>query len=227
MNWSYFDNIYCISTKDSYLRRNYFNHIAKKLNMKAKMKIVYRHPEGSNKGCALSHFSIIKDASENNYNRIIIFEDDIVEGTINTNILDKITNFLSTIEWDLFYFGAVPDCRKDNACIKKNKGFYRIRSLCTHAYAMNRSAIEKYKDITYFDIPIDYMYRDDIQLKSYAHFPTQFFQETGNKAPQFIINNYFRIVETYAYYIGLNINHPLYRLLICIAFCIIIKKRLK
>jgi GR25 family glycosyltransferase involved in LPS biosynthesis len=222
-NWSYFDKIYCISTKDSYLRRTYFNQIAKDLNMKVEMKIFDRHPEGSNKGCTLSHFSIIKDAFENNYNKIIIFEDDIVEAVINKYILDKITTFLSSIQWDLFYFGAVPDCRKDNICEEKNKGFYRIRSLCTHSYAMNRSAIEKYKDLSYFGIPIDYLYRDDIELKSYAHFPTQFFQETAFKVPQFIINNYFRIVETYAYYIGININHPLYRLLLSVLLCIIIK----
>ena len=225
-NWSYFDKIYCISTTKSYLKRSYFNHIAKELNMNVEMKIFERHPNGSNHGCALSHISIINDAFNNKYKRIIIFEDDIIEGVINEKLIEKITNFLQNVEWDLFYFGAVPDIRKDNMCVKKENNFYRIKSLCTHAYALNYTAIEKYHNINYFDIPIDYIFRDDIKLKSYAHFPTQFFQETGFNVPQFIVNNYFRVIETYAYYIGVNINHPIYRLLLSIILFIILYKKI-
>jgi len=213
-NWNYFDKIYCISTTNSYLRRSYFNYLAKKLNINFCMKIFEKHSTDSNYGCATSHLHIFKEAYLKNYKKILIFEDDVIENYINPTILNKIINFLDNIEWDLFYFGAVPDCRKDNFCTKISNNFYKIKSLCTHAYAINQQAIKKYYNLIYYDIPIDYIFRDDSELKSYAHFPTQFFQETNFKVPQFVINSYFKILEFYSYYIGINIRHPIYRIII-------------
>ena len=230
-NWEYFDKIYCISTPEASMRRLSCKSLFKKLNMNVDIQIFPRHPEGSNRGCFESHISILKDAYKKKYNRIIILEDDIIEGNVKPRIVDKIVHFLGKNKWDLFYFGAVPDCRKDNACIKhvKYNNFYRIKSLCTHAYAINRKAIEKFHDLNYIDIPIDYMYRDNNEIISYAYIPTQFFQETGFKVPQFVVNSYFRLVEMYSYNIGLSIYHPIYKLIffIIVSFFLIKIQKIK
>ena len=55
--------------------------------------------------CAISHLSIYKDAVQNNYNRILIIEDDVV---INRNI-HSIFESINTPEWeDIFYLGFIP-----------------------------------------------------------------------------------------------------------------------
>lgn len=215
LDWSYFDKIYCITTKESYNRRTSCRIVAKEYNINICFKKVERHPNGSNHGCFESHIDIIREAKEQNLQRIIILEDDIIPQYLNEKVLNKITNFLQSNEWDLFYFGAVPDCRRDNAAVKVKDSFYRIRSLCTHAYAINRSAIEKFHDYQYIQIPIDYLYRDDLSLISYAHYPTQFYQETGVNAPQPFINAYLRMVEFYAYYCGISLCHPVLQLIVC------------
>ena len=230
LDWSYFDKIYCITTKESFIRRSSCRMIAKEYNMDICFKKVERHPNGSNHGCFLSHIDIFKEAKDLNLQRIIVLEDDIIPQHLNENVLKKITDFLQNNDWDFFYFGAVPDCRKDNAAVKlkDGNGFYRIRSLCTHAYAINRSAIDKYYDSEYYShIPLDYLFRDDLSLTSYAHYPTQFYQETGFNAPQPLINAYLRIVEFYAYHCGLSIYHPSIQTIICILFVILFYQKVK
>jgi len=225
LDWSYFDKIYCITTKESFIRRSSCKIIAKEYNMDVCFKKVERHPGGSNHGCFISHMNIFKEAKDQNLQRIIILEDDIIPRYLNEKVLNKITDFLQNNEWDLFYFGAVPDCRRDNSAIKVKDRFYRIRSLCTHAYAINRSAIEKFHDSQYYShIPLDYLFRDDVSLVSYAHYPTQFYQETGVNAPQPFINAYLRMVEFYAYHCGMSLYHPILQSIICIIFLILFIK---
>lgn len=55
--------------------------------------------------CAISHLSIYKDAVQNNYNRILIIEDDII---INKNI-NNLFETTNIPEWDdVFYMGFIP-----------------------------------------------------------------------------------------------------------------------
>jgi len=55
--------------------------------------------------CSISHLSIYKDAIENNYNRILILEDDIL---VNKNI-HSIFNSIDIPNWeDIFYLGYIP-----------------------------------------------------------------------------------------------------------------------
>jgi hypothetical protein len=143
-DWSYFEKIYCISTPKAYVRRCAVREISEKLNATIDIRIFNRSSAGSNQGCGESHLSLVKEAYLKNFQRIIIFEDDIILSFISPYILENIVQFLkSKNEWDLFYFGAVPDCRKDSCCTERQGSFYRIRSLCTHAYALNRNFIEK------------------------------------------------------------------------------------
>ena len=224
-DWSYFDRIYCISTPEAYIRRCAIREIARKLQVNIDIRIFKRNSAGSNQGCGESHVSIIKEAYGKNFQRIIIVEDDIIISFLSPVILKDIVQFLKRkSEWDLFYFGAVPDSRKDNCCREREKGFYRIKSLCTHAYALNRNFMAKYQDLydNFSIYPLDYIFRDDFELNSYARFPTQFNQETSVPIPQPLINFYLLLVQVYAYYIGMSIYHPNWKIIVTILIMLMI-----
>lgn len=81
--------------------------------------------------------------------------------------------------------------------------------------------MEKYQDLCdtphdFWVHPLDYIFRDDLTLKSYARFPTQFYQETGVNLPQTSINLYLLFVQIYAYFIGTSIFHPKWIIIICL-----------
>ncbi len=208
-NWSIFDDIICISCKDSLERREICDEILKKYEIPARYSIVERHPNGINEGCFESHINILKECYKNGKKNVLVFEDDIVPSEFLTpQNLNICTDFMKNNKWDLFYLGAVPDVRTYHQMSKskKEKGIYKIRSICTHAYVANENIIKKYKDLKYEGIPIDYMFRDE-ETESYALFPTLFYQNTGliKYFSQDAINEYFKILEWYAY----NFNFPL------------------
>ena len=59
-------------------------------------------------GCILSHVKCCQDAIDNNYNRILVLEDDItfVEDHINNINFKELYKEIQTTDWDLFYLGA-------------------------------------------------------------------------------------------------------------------------
>jgi len=59
-------------------------------------------------GCILSHVKCCKDALDNNYNKILVLEDDItfIENHINIINFQKLYNEIQTIDWNIFYLGA-------------------------------------------------------------------------------------------------------------------------
>ncbi len=83
--------------------------------------------------CLLSHFEIIKDAKENNYKRILIFEDDVLISKDIKVHLQKIKNINN---WKLLYLGSSQyDWNVDFI-----ENFYLSKkSLGTFAYAIDRS----------------------------------------------------------------------------------------
>jgi GR25 family glycosyltransferase involved in LPS biosynthesis/GTP:adenosylcobinamide-phosphate guanylyltransferase len=93
--------------------------------------------------CLKSHFKIIKDAKENNYKRILIFEDDVL---ISKNIKVHIQKIRNIKKWKLIYLGSSQyDWNLDFI-----EDFYLSRkSLGTFAYAIDMSI---YDDILNLEI---------------------------------------------------------------------------
>lgn len=90
-----------------------------------------------------NHLSLIQFANKLNLNNILIFEDDAVfETPIDNAKLNRVKEWLSTNEWDMFYFGfclyPIPLVLPTNST--------DVVKLCTpylaHSYALNRSAIK-------------------------------------------------------------------------------------
>jgi len=225
-NWKYFDDIVCISCKDSIKRRKDCDIIFNKYKIPARYYLVDRHPNGSNHGCFESHINIFKEAYKKGLKKILILEDDIVVSeSLTKKNLNYCVNFLENNNWDLFYFGAVPDMRNFYTTKKTSYNkIYQLNGICTHAYAINENVIKRYRKLTYNNIPYDYLLRDDIRIKSFAFYPTLFYQHTKalGTFSQNTINNYFRLNEFYAYYVNIPYDILVF-VVIIILFLLLIK----
>jgi len=98
------DNIYVINLKDNLLRRNYIIILMKKYGINFKlvvvdrltdeiyknMKIVNENLSKEEIGCCLSHLWCLKNALKKKYNKIIIFEDDIIFNKKFLNLFERL-----------------------------------------------------------------------------------------------------------------------------------------
>lgn len=104
--------VYVINLKEDVLRRIYVNYILKKLNVKYNLVQVDRISKPLNIisnlsapkfGCVISHLWCVKHAIENNCEKFIIFEDDVV---FKKKINEHLSNMLNT-EFDMLMLGAL------------------------------------------------------------------------------------------------------------------------
>lgn len=110
------------------------------------------------KSTKLTHMKCCEDAVENNYQKIVIFEDDFCfnqEILAEENIeyhLKVIFTFLNDVKWNVFYFDNIRESvKKDNKMISfirdKHKfftPFYKISGKrYVHSYALSNDACHK------------------------------------------------------------------------------------
>jgi len=79
-------------------------------------------------GCRESHLSIVRLAKERNYEKVLIFEDDVVM-TQNLNTLLNANEAIFN-DWDVLYFGGLIE------------HFFRNQIVCLHAYAIRKSVFD-------------------------------------------------------------------------------------
>jgi glycosyl transferase family 25 len=103
-------------------------------------------------GCAISHWRCWKDAWEQNLDRAIVFEDDVV---LDGALLEKLSHALHILDtrhpaWDLLYLGrqrlhknrAIPAVFTRD--IPVEEGLVRPGySYCAHAYVLSRNGLKK------------------------------------------------------------------------------------
>jgi GR25 family glycosyltransferase involved in LPS biosynthesis len=82
-------------------------------------------------GCLLSHLSIIKDAKEKNYKRILIFEDDV----IFSDDFDARIKSINELNWRLIYLGASQF--STNKLRLRNNFYLSENTYGTFAYAID------------------------------------------------------------------------------------------
>lgn len=121
-------------------------------------------------GCKLSHLSIIKDALKNNYENILIFEDDITFIDNFTIYLNDFISKVSTMNWDMLYLGGnvakVKFSKFKDYLIQTNRtNIYKCKNFkCTHAYIINKKLFIKIiKDLETYNSEIDNYYSNCIQ----------------------------------------------------------------
>lgn len=96
-------------------------------------------------GCYLSHMYCLKDAIKNNYENIIIFEDDIV---LHKNFHNLFENVMNIQKYNILMLGAADFhfLKENNLLVDKTKGIYRpslsSRFLyTTHAIYYSKDAV--------------------------------------------------------------------------------------
>jgi len=109
------DKIYIINLETSNIRRNYIIRLCKKYSINAEiiivnpisddlyLKINNKNLKKSEIGCYLSHMYCLNDAIINNYNKIIIFEDDII---LHKNFCEKFREIDSTLDYNILFLGS-------------------------------------------------------------------------------------------------------------------------
>lgn len=189
--FDFFDQIYCINLKhrtdrwENCLRQ--FSRLGISDRVIRKEGLMCAHPKLSQKqnaqiGCALSHYSILKEAQEKKYSNILVFEDDFLFFDNYNTLSDKINKSTKELpeNWDLFYLGGFfvkgysyePVEPYSENLIRANTCF------CAHSLAYSRNAINKIlnnlkleseKDVLNFSSEyeaIDWYYVREIQNNS-------------------------------------------------------------
>lgn len=107
----------------------------------------------SQTACGSSHKNIIKIAKENNFENVLIFEDDALFLENFNEVIKKSIEQSKELNWDLFYLS----CNLfDNPINFISENLINISSCyCTHAYCVNKSAYDKFLSYDPTTQPVD------------------------------------------------------------------------
>jgi GR25 family glycosyltransferase involved in LPS biosynthesis len=120
-------------------------------------------------GCGLSHIFIWQDAIKQNYNNILVFEDDIIISDNFNEILQNAMNELPK-DYDILYLGLRDSICKPPKDISFNYIYKPLFPLLTHAMIISKNGLNKLvKYITKINDHIDYLIaRNKDKLNIYA-----------------------------------------------------------
>ena len=207
--WDFFDQIKCINlnTRDDKMIES--SKVFKKLKIPVEYYRVDKHPTDGARGCYESHLSIIREAYYRGCKNVLIFEDDVIDSPyFEEKIISKAIDFMeNNRDWDIFYFGHMPDIfSSSSTSISSN--IIKTQSTLTHAYVVSRKYMKQLIDKEYSGIPIDKIYvRNE---NSYALYPMVFYQSESESdiATSSPIRG-LRFSEFYAYHINYSITYLL------------------
>lgn len=141
MSLGLFDKVYYINLEHRSDRRTSIEKFLTESNIdKDKIRRINAHYNINGAlGCAMSHLDALEDAKNNNYEKIVILEDDFVCYDVN-RMNNQIRNFFElNIEWDLIMLSA--NILKYD--ITKYDNFVKIiNAQTTSGYAVNRHFID-------------------------------------------------------------------------------------
>jgi hypothetical protein len=195
MSWNNIvDKIYVITTSDKperfkeFIKNLPFDHNLLKVHTMVKREN-FENEYFPNRDCEYAHKMVAQDAFKNDYNRILVFEDDArLSNKITPEKIAKILSWIKNNDWDILYLGHI--CIHPSFIIND----YIIRtngSLETHAICYNRKIIQTLINIEYggeFDYfakrnhkekyySLDNFFRLECPyVKAYAVKPTMFYQ---------------------------------------------------
>ncbi len=240
------DKYYCINLYERPDRYLSASQVFKKLNLDVIFYQTHKNPKSGAQGCYDSHLNVIRNAYNANYNRVCIFEDDVLPSKYLTNDnINYVKNFIDNNDYDIFYLGPRPDVLRFSinkiSSEHKDKYIYTGKILCAHAYIINRKFMKQMLDnySNYNNTTIDKVYRDT--AKSYAIYPSLFYQNTlesdirkdgteklGAKTDsEDDLMNRFRWAELYTKYINIPIINLIFLIILIIIIILIIYFYLK
>jgi GR25 family glycosyltransferase involved in LPS biosynthesis len=154
---TYIDHIYIINLESDIIRKKYIIRLMEKYNINFELISVpklndYQYKRIGNSsislgeaGCYLSHMYCLNDAIKQNYNKIIIFEDDII---LHKNFHKLFENTLQNSEYDILMLGANDFHFSKTNCKFVNNNLYKPDTkttflLGTHAIMYSKNAINE------------------------------------------------------------------------------------
>jgi GR25 family glycosyltransferase involved in LPS biosynthesis len=112
-------------------------------------------------GCLLSHKSIIQHCKDNNFESVLILEDDVVISEKILSCFEKNITHIPT--WDMIYFGGN---HKIKPTFIKDQLYKIIRTYTTQAYAIHSKIYDEILNILQKKShPIDVLYANNIHPK--------------------------------------------------------------
>jgi len=152
-------------------------------------------------GCTLSHLSIVKNAKELGYEKILVFEDDAIPFNMSFKHLDGIIEDVKNEKWDIYYLGYNSHHVLD---LHSNYSLEAKDLFSTHAVAYRSSFFDRFINdyerglINVFDVWLRY----DIQtsMKCLASYPMLFIQSTSYSDIEKKNVNYDIQIERYQKY---------------------------
>ena len=215
--WSTLDAIYCINLRSRPDRYQQAQQVFAQLGLSDRVEFYQpeRDSENGLRGCYNSHRHLIQKSLAAGQQRILIFEDDVIcSQQYAASYLDEVHDFLEqNNDWELFYLGTLPEIRSQKISTVPNFAHIRqMASLCTHAYLVSLRGMQKYSQLPYADIPLDYLYIMASQQKCYGVHPSLFDQrasrsDIGGKYDWFPWKEaYFRFVQNYAERVNIPLN---------------------
>lgn len=187
----YFDKIYCINLDK---REDRWNNVKNQFEthninvqrfsaIDGKTLDFNQHISPGAFGCLMSHLKILKDASEKNYNRILITEDDV-------EFCDDLNSTFFEYEkqlpnWDILYLGAnhaLCNTYENNPPIRVTENVYKVEhAYALHAYAVGKSSYQILIDnISKMNEPVDVIISRILKnLNAYLFRPHLAWQSSG------------------------------------------------
>ena len=202
-NYNFFDQIYCINLKHRKDRYNSAINTFKQINLhNVTFFLADKHEKGGRYGCFDSHIQVINNAFNNNYNNILIFEDDIKIGKFYSNLLlKKSIDFMkNNNRWDVFYLGYFP-FSYNYKITPITDNIFKSNPFGTTAYCLNKKSIIKIVN-TYENSIGKYHYDNWLSMRSnlntYCITPIifdQYFNFTTDNSTHSILEYIFRKIQ--------------------------------
>ncbi|MBU2711375.1 glycosyltransferase family 25 protein [Zooshikella harenae] len=152
------DKAYCISLKERTDRQEIAKQNLSVLGNPVEFWLVEKDKENPERGCYNSHRDIACHALAQGYQRILIFEDDIVfHKQPSSRQLKRINKFLCSNQGDIFYLGVL----LGRLWLTQSLSIARCRAFGSHSYILQRKGLEKLVSQKYCSKPVDQFYKQN------------------------------------------------------------------
>lgn len=134
---------------------------------------------------ARNHQAIIKDAFDQGYENVLVFEDDAAfDHDYSIATINKTIQYLKTHPWDMFFLGQLPL----GPMVPIQESLVLASApLEAHAYAVHRQCMPTVLEHHFDFLQIDFYYASLLNKRKYALFPSYSYQSVPPKqTPAFV-----------------------------------------
>jgi len=176
--WDLIDRIYCISLAERTDRQASAKAQFERVGLENKVMFhrVQRHPTDCEQGIYESHQACLKMGLASGARHILVFEDDVVFGTVDAHRLGQgIAFFEERSDCEILFLG----CLAGRSWTTGAPGVRRVRYSClAHAYLVKTSLARRLADEPWRGIPWDIVLKKNAQ-NAFALYPSIAFQSNS------------------------------------------------